>query len=169
MADQLDALVRAINQSQFRQHRRLEAALTRIDTTLSEWDAMLAIRQRPGALEKELAISTSQTEQSFRHLASHLVGRDMITRRSGPGSNIEHQLTDAGERKLIEATPLLREAQSELFASLNLSDRRDLQRILKLLLADQHETFGGSLSSYDYESRFGDPSDREVNSRAQRA
>lgn len=168
MSDQLDALGRAISQSQFRQNRRLEAALARIDTTLPQWDLMRAIRQRPGASEHELAVATFQTDQSFGKLASHLLSQNMITRGPGFELSVEYKLTDAGERKLSEAKALIREAQAQLFASLNLSDRRDLQRILKLLLADQHETFGGSLSNFGYESTFGDPSSQEVNGRAHR-
>jgi DNA-binding MarR family transcriptional regulator len=145
MTSELETLGRAIKQAQYRQHRRLDAALTRIDTTLVQWDAMRAIAQRPGASAHDLAVATFQTDQSFGRLANRLLAQGMITRGSGFGRRIEHQLTAAGERKLSEATAIAGQVRAELFAPLSSADRSELQRILAVLLADLDGSNGGSL------------------------
>ncbi len=134
MTVDLEQLGRDVKRAQHRQRRTLEAALSQVDTTVVQWDALRAISWAPGASAHELAVATFQTDQSFGTLANRLEAQSLIERRPGDGRRIEHRLTPAGTRKLAEANVVATRVRRELFASLPETDRRDLQRILDRLL-----------------------------------
>jgi hypothetical protein len=79
MAD-IERLGRAVKQLQHRHHRAMETQLTRIGTTLAQWDALRAIDRTPGSSARELAAATFQQEQSFGTLASRLEVKGLIER-----------------------------------------------------------------------------------------
>src|ERR1700733_11893558 len=130
MLTDLEQLGRAIKAAQARHHRSLDSGLRSIGSTLTQWDALRAIGNLPGASAHDLALATFQSDQSFGTLANRLEARGLIKRQSGEGRRIEHHLTSAGERKLCEANVITEQVRAELFAPLTQSDRGDLQRIL---------------------------------------
>ena len=135
MTTDLEQLGRAVKAAQHRQHRTLELALSAIDTTVVQWDALRAIARSPGASAHALAVATFQTDQSFGTLANRLETQGLIERRAGDGRRIEHRLTPAGTRMLAEANKVATRIREELFEPLNEPDRRALQKILARLLA----------------------------------
>lgn len=137
MTTDLEALARAVKRAQHRQHRALEAALTHINTTVVQWDAMRAIERSPGASAHDLAVATFQTDQSFGTLANRLEAQQWIERRSGTGRRIEHSLTVAGKQKLREANVIVERVRLKLFAPLSEVDKKELARILDTLLLHQ--------------------------------
>ena len=143
MITDLEALGRNVKRAQHRQHRTLEAALAPIGTTVVQWDAMRAVAKNPDASAHDLALATFQTDQSFGTLANRLEAQGLIVRRPGVGRRIEHALTEAGERKLREASTIAETVRETLFAPLGEPDRRQLQRILDQLLADDTDVASG--------------------------
>ena len=136
MDTDLERLGRAVKQAQHRQFRALEAALKPIGTTLVQWDALRAIATMPGASAHQLALATFQTDQAFGTLANRLEAQGMIARSKGEGRRIEHHLTAAGTRMLRDANAIAARIRAEIFAPLTEADRRELQRLLDKLLAD---------------------------------
>lgn len=135
MATDLEQLGRAVKAAQYRQHRTLEAAFQTIETTVVQWDALRALAASPGASGHALALATFQTDQSFGTLALRLEAKGMVQRLQGQGRQIRHVLTAAGAQKLAEANAIAGEVREGLFAPLEEPDRRDLARVLALLLA----------------------------------
>lgn len=129
----LQLLGRAVKQTQYRQHRALDSALTAIGTTLAQWDALRAISRTPGASARDLAAATFQTEQAFGTLAGRLTAQGLIERRPGHGRRIEHHLTPSGERTLKAGHKVADEVLAEHFAPLPEQDRTTLLDLLQRL------------------------------------
>ncbi|MFE7166317.1 MarR family winged helix-turn-helix transcriptional regulator [Streptomyces sp. NPDC057616] len=129
----LQLLGRAVKQTQYRQHRALDSALTAIGTTLAQWDALRAISRTPGASARDLAAATFQTEQAFGTLAGRLTAQGLIERRPGHGRRIEHHLTPSGERTLKAGHKVADEVLAEHFAPLPEQDRATLLDLLRRL------------------------------------
>ncbi|GAA3141764.1 MarR family winged helix-turn-helix transcriptional regulator [Streptomyces echinatus] len=130
---QLHILGRAVKQTQYRQHRSLDGALTEVGTTLAQWDALRAISLTPGASARELAAATFQTEQAFGTLAGRLTSQGLVDRRPGRGRRIEHHLTEAGERVLAAGHEVADRVLAECFAGLEEGERRTLLKLLQRL------------------------------------
>jgi DNA-binding MarR family transcriptional regulator len=142
MTTDLEQLGRAVKRAQHRQHRALEAALVRIDTTVVQWDALRAIALSPGASAHALAVATFQTDQAFGTLANRLVAQGMIERKPGGGRRIEHRLTAVGAQKLAQANTIATKVRADLFTPLPETARRELRRILAQLLEDEPDPIG---------------------------
>jgi DNA-binding MarR family transcriptional regulator len=135
MAD-IERLGRAVKQLQHRHHRAMETQLTRIGTTLAQWDALRAIDRTPGSSARELAAATFQQEQSFGTLASRLEVKGLIERIPGRGRRIEHWLTADGEGVLAAGRPVAREVLRDSFAPLSPSQQDQLLSMLLRCLED---------------------------------
>ncbi|MFF3907313.1 MarR family winged helix-turn-helix transcriptional regulator [Streptomyces sp. NPDC001848] len=134
----LQALGRAVKQTQYRQHRALDSALAAVGTTLAQWDALRAISRSPGASARELAAATFQTEQAFGTLATRLTTQGLIERRPGRGRRIEHHLTSAGEQVLARGGKVADEVLAECFAALPDADRETLLGLLRRLNGEEN-------------------------------
>jgi DNA-binding MarR family transcriptional regulator len=142
MTTDLEQLGRALKRAQHRQHRALEAALVRIDTTVVQWDALRAISLSPGASAHALAIATFQTDQAFGTLANRLAAQGMIERKPGGGRRIEHRLTVVGAQTLAQANTIATKVRADLFTPLPEMERHELRRILAQLLEGEPDPIG---------------------------
>jgi len=134
MAFDTMALGRAVKQVQWRHHRGLDRRLAALGTTITQWDALRAIADRPGASAHELAARTFQSDQAFGTLANRLAAQDLIVRAPGTGRRIEHRLTPAGESLLAEATGVAEAFVGESFAGLSEAEREVLLALLMRLV-----------------------------------
>lgn len=126
----LEHLARLVKQVQHRQHRSIDAALSQLNISLVQWDALRAIAGAPQASAHDLAVATFQTDQSFGTLAARLEARRLIMRRPGRGRRIAHRLTALGERTLAAADEIVHAVRASLYAPLSAADRRHLARML---------------------------------------
>ncbi len=126
----LEQLARLVKQVQHRQHRAIDAALSPLDISLVQWDALRAIAAAPAASAHDLAVATFQTDQSFGTLAARLEARRFIVRRPGKGRRIAHRLTALGERTLAAADEVVCAVRMSLYAPVSAVDRQRLARIL---------------------------------------
>jgi DNA-binding MarR family transcriptional regulator len=127
----LEALGRAVKQTQYRHHRALDSRFAAIGTTLAQWDALRAIDSMPGASAHALAVATFQQDQSFGRLANRLIEQHLIERRPGHGRRIEHFLTKRGEALLAAGRPIMREVLTSSFAPLSPDERKTLLALLQ--------------------------------------
>jgi DNA-binding MarR family transcriptional regulator len=130
MLSDLERLGRAIKATQARHHRALDTGLRAIGTTLTQWDALRAIGNLPGASAHDLALATFQSDQSFGTLANRLEGHGLIERRPGRGRRIEHRLTAAGEATMRAGQDIATELLTASFAELSGSERTQLLCLL---------------------------------------
>lgn len=128
-------LGRTVKQAQHRQHRALDVALGSVGTTVVQWDALRAIGRIPGASAHQLAMETFQTDQAFGTLAQRLLVQGKITRKSGEGRRLEHELTPLGKNILAQADGVIAAVLTDLFAPLSQEEKQTLQVILTKLLA----------------------------------
>lgn len=136
MTTDLEALGQAIKRAQYRNHRRMDAALRELGVSLVQWDALRAIERMPGASGHELAVATFQSDQAFGTLASRLVDRGLVARRAGRGRRFEYVLTEAGRTALTEGRKVSIGVLQDLFAPLNETQRGELLRALRDLVQD---------------------------------
>ncbi|MFJ9711433.1 MarR family winged helix-turn-helix transcriptional regulator [Streptomyces sp. NPDC101234] len=135
MHDDLQVLGRAVKQTQYRQHRALDSALSAVGTTLAQWDALRAIDRSPGASARELAAATFQSEQAFGTLVGRLTAQGLVERRPGHGRRIQHHLTPEGERMLAAGHGVADEVLADCFAGLSARERAALLGLLERLNA----------------------------------
>ncbi|RPE45970.1 DNA-binding MarR family transcriptional regulator [Streptomyces sp. Ag109_O5-1] len=135
MHDDLQVLGRAVKQTQYRQHRALDSALSAVGTTLAQWDALRAIDRTPGASARELAAATFQSEQAFGTLVGRLTAQGLVERRPGHGRRIQHHLTPEGERMLAAGQGVADEVLADCFAGLSARERATLLGLLERLNA----------------------------------
>ena len=125
-----------MKRAQYRNHRRMDAALRDIGVGLVQWDALRAIDKTPGASAHDLAVATFQSDQAFGTLASRLVNRGLIVRSAGRGRRLEHALTDAGRAALESGHHVASGILDELFAPLGEAQRDELLTLLRQLTED---------------------------------
>ncbi|MEU9149524.1 helix-turn-helix domain-containing protein [Streptomyces sp. NPDC048417] len=133
MHDELQVLGRAVKQTQYRQHRALDSALSAVGTTLAQWDALRAIDRSPGASARELAAATFQSEQAFGTLVGRLAAQGLVERRPGHGRRLQHHLTPDGERMLAAGHGVAGEVLAGCFANLTAAERTTLLELLRRL------------------------------------
>ena len=127
-------LGRAVKRLQSRNHRRLDAGLTEIGTTLAQWDALRTINDHPGASAHVLAEQSFQTDQSFGALATRLIEKGRVDRRPGKGRALVHSLTDEGRLMFERGTAIAVQVISASFAVLSEIERRQLLELLQKAL-----------------------------------
>ncbi|MEC5149855.1 MarR family transcriptional regulator [Cryobacterium sp. GrIS_2_6] len=134
MATDIMALGRAVKRVQWRHHRGLDRRLAALGTTITQWDALRAISEVPGASAHDLAQRTFMSDQAFGTLANRLGAQDLIARVPGVGRRIEHRLTPAGEGLLADASVIARQFVTVQFADLSESERETLLALLLRLV-----------------------------------
>jgi len=133
MTTDLEALGLAMKRAQYRNHRRMDAALRDVGVGLVQWDALRAIERMPGASAHDLALATFQSDQAFGTLATRLVERGLIVRSAGRGRRLEHSLTATGRTALEDGHDVASGVLDDLFAPLAEAQRVELLRALRLL------------------------------------
>jgi DNA-binding MarR family transcriptional regulator len=136
MTTDLEALGQAIKRAQYRNHRRMDAALRDVGVSLVQWDALRAVDRMPGASAHDLAVATFQSDQAFGTLASRLEDRGLIVRSAGRGRRLDHALTKEGRTALEDGHGVASGLLDELFAPLGEEQRTELLRVLRLLTND---------------------------------
>jgi DNA-binding MarR family transcriptional regulator len=136
MALDVQELGRAVKRLQSRNHRRLNAALMEIGTTLAQWDGLRTINGHPGASAHVLAEQSLQTDQSFGSLATALIERGLVDRRPGTGRALIHSLTDEGRLMFERGSAIAARVISASFAALSEVERRQLLALLLKALGD---------------------------------
>ena len=133
MTADLEVLGHVMKRAQYRNHRRMDAALRDVGVGLVQWDAMRAIDKTPGASAHDLAVATFQSDQAFGTLANRLLDRGLIARTAGHGRRIEHTLTESGETALREGRRVAEDVLHDLFAPLAEEQRAALAQALDAL------------------------------------
>ena len=134
MSTDLLDIGRLVKSLQNRHHRMVDAALAEIGSTLSQWDALRAIKRHPEASSHVLAEYTFQTDQSFGALARKLEERGLIARTPGAGRALRHSLTPDGNDLLSKATKIVERVLAQSFAPLSKAERAQLLSLMTAVL-----------------------------------
>ena len=134
MSTDLLDIGRLVKSLQNRHHRMVDAALAEIGSTLSQWDALRAIKRHPDASSHLLAEYTFQTDQSFGALAMKLEERGLIARTPGAGRALRHSLTSSGNELLSKATKIVERVLAQSFAPLSKAERAQLLSLMTAVL-----------------------------------
>lgn len=134
MSLDVQELGRTVKRLQNRNHRRLDASLMEIGTTLAQWDALRTINENPGASAHVLAEQTFQTDQSFGALATRLIERGLVDRRAGKGRALVHSLTDEGHVVFERGRAIAVRVAAASFAALSEREQRQLFALLQKAL-----------------------------------
>jgi DNA-binding MarR family transcriptional regulator len=134
MAIVLLELGRAVKRLQNKHHRALDARLVEIGTSLTQFDALRAIKRNPGASAHDLARITFMTDQSFGALATRLAAKRLIARTAGKGRALSHRLTAKGAGVVVRGTAIANEVLKHSFAPLSEGERSQLLDLLLRLL-----------------------------------
>ena len=134
MSLDVQELGRAVKRLQNRNHRRLDAGLMEIGTTLAQWDALRTINDHPGASAHVLAEQSFQTDQSFGALATRLIEKGLVDRRPGKGRALVHSLTAEGRSMFERGVAIAIQVNSASFAPLSQPERGQLFELLQKAL-----------------------------------
>ena len=134
MSPDLLDIGRLVKSLQNRHHRMVDAALAEIGSTLSQWDALRAIKRHPDASSHVLAEYTFQTDQSFGALAMKLEEKGLIARTPGTGRALRHNLTPDGNDLLGRATKIVERVLAQSFAPLSKAERTQLLALMTTVL-----------------------------------
>jgi len=123
-----------VKRLQMQHPRAANAALSALDISLVQWDALRHLKANPGASLHDLAVLTFQTDQSFGALAARMEARGLIERVAGPGRAVRHRLTAKGEQVRKEGSALVESVLQESFAPLTPTQLQSLHKLLHLLV-----------------------------------
>ncbi|HTW06595.1 MAG TPA: MarR family winged helix-turn-helix transcriptional regulator [Acidimicrobiales bacterium] len=124
----------AVKRLQMRHHRAIDSALTPLELSLVQWDALRHLKANPKASLHDLALLTFQTDQSFGALAARMVDRGLIERVNGPGRAVLHRLTPKGESARRAGTTIVNRVLAASFAALSPSQLATFDALLVQLL-----------------------------------
>ncbi|RKS72650.1 DNA-binding MarR family transcriptional regulator [Motilibacter peucedani] len=97
MAPSLQQVGLAVKRLQWRHHREANRRLAELGLSLVQWDVLRHLHDQPDASLHAIAVLTFQTDQSMGELARRMVVRGLVERVPGPGRQVRHRLTEAGE------------------------------------------------------------------------
>lgn len=123
-----------VKRLQHRHHRSLDSQLSELGTSLVQWNALREIDRNPGACQRALAERTFNSDQAFGTLVTRLKRRGLVAQKKGVGRRLEHLLTPAGAALLKKGQKVMSKVTSDSFAALSARDRRELVRLLSLVL-----------------------------------
>ena len=123
-----------VKRLQMQHHRAANTALSDLDISLVQWDALRHLAAHPGASLHDLAVLTFQTDQSFGALASRMEARGLIERVPGPGRAVRHRITEKGEQVRKEGAALVEGVLRESFAPLTPAQLKSLDGLLRVLV-----------------------------------
>jgi DNA-binding MarR family transcriptional regulator len=107
--------------------------------TLVQWNALREINRNPEQPLRQLARLTFNSDQAFGALATRLVARGYVKRRSGFGRATIHELTSLGKSSLGKADNVVHEVVTSSFAELSKQDRDSLHSMLSKILQSLHD------------------------------
>ncbi|RZU20200.1 DNA-binding MarR family transcriptional regulator [Kribbella rubisoli] len=103
----------------------LAEALEEHGLSVQQYGTLLCVRKDPGLTIADVGRVVGTTRQSANELITGMERAGLIERRPNPKDRRTQQvhLTDAGARRLDEATPAIRKVEDELEASFTAADR----------------------------------------------
>jgi len=117
--------------------QRLDHALGEVGLTLRQFTVLAHVARAPGMSRADVARLLLTTPQAVGGLVQRLVTAGLIQRgASSPGLPIGLTLTTAGERALRRAAPIAREAEDSAIATVAEDERRQVEQVLNLLIAE---------------------------------
>lgn len=122
----------AVKRLQWRHHRGANARLAPLGLSLAQWDVLRHLHAHPDASLHDLATLTFQTDQSMGTLATRMVDRGLLQRRTGAGRAVKHRLTARGDRARQEGSDAVDDVMATSIGRLN---KPDLAKLHELLLA----------------------------------
>jgi DNA-binding MarR family transcriptional regulator len=93
--------------------------------SVQQYGTLLCVRKQPGLTIADVGRVVGTTRQSANELVTGMERAGLIERRPNPTDRRTQQvhLTDAGARRLAEASPAIRKLEDELEASFSQTDR----------------------------------------------
>ena len=91
----------AVKRLQWRHHREASTRLATLGLSLPQWDVLRHLHENPEASLHALAELTFQTDQSMGALATRMIDRGLLERRTGAGRAVRHRITAAGDRARV--------------------------------------------------------------------
>jgi PPOX class probable F420-dependent enzyme len=120
----------AVKRLQWRHHREANRRLSSLGLSLVQWDVLRHLHGNPGASLHKLAELTFQTDQSMGELARRMVDRGLIARVEGPGRQVRHELTPAGDDVRLAGAEAVDGVLADSLGHLTEPDRETLHRLL---------------------------------------
>lgn len=119
-----------IKRLQHRLHRALDKQLSNMGISLVQWNALREIDRNPGHSQRQLAMLTFNSDQSFGTLLTRLISAGWIERQQGVGRAMTHELTKEGRALLISGQKVMSQVTGAAFSSLTATDKQALSRLL---------------------------------------
>lgn len=114
----------------------VDAALSDLGCSFSQWVLLDRISAFPGASAHQLAQAAFQTDQSFGSLARRLIDRDLVKRKPGRGRATMHTLTPQGERLLVQCNPLVMSTLRQHFSALTAEEFQQFGALLQKIMRE---------------------------------
>lgn len=118
-------------------HCCIDQRLAPLNMSLVQWNALREINRNPEQPLRQLARLTFNSDQAFGALATRLVARGYVRRRSGVGRATIHELTSLGKSSLRKADDVVHEILTSSFAELSKQERDSLYLTLNRILQSQ--------------------------------
>ena len=112
--------------------REVEAALTPLGLTMTEFDLLAVLRRFDGATQQEVAQRLLFTEANMSYHAKRLVARGLIERQTA-GKRKLLRLTATGQHLVEQALPTVLEIHELQFSDLNDEELMTLRNLLRRL------------------------------------
>jgi DNA-binding MarR family transcriptional regulator len=114
-------------------HDRLTEALAPHDLSLSKYAVLVAIDEKPGLSNAELARRTFVVPQTTHRVVQDLEHDGLVERRAHPthGRVLQAQLTDAGHRKLADVAPSVDAVEQRMLTGMSPRAVEELRRGLQ--------------------------------------
>ena len=135
----LEPLALLIKQTQHRQNRMMEAALSPLDVSLVQWNALREIDRNSGSSMHRLAELTFNSDQAFGTLTARLGRLGLIKQRPGTGRALITELTARGKSVFDQGYPLIIGVCATSLGSLTEAERRLLTSLLTKVLSTESQ------------------------------
>jgi DNA-binding MarR family transcriptional regulator len=114
--------------------RGMEEELGEIGLSPAQWHAMRLVSRNPGIRQHRLARLTEHSGQAFATLLARMIRYDFAARRTRCGQPATHELTPLGRMLLQMGDEIVADVLVRVFATLDVSERAALNRLLKRVL-----------------------------------
>ena len=124
-----------LSQASARSHRVLRARLDQAGASGYDYRILAVLGDLGAASQADLGRAAALDRRDVTHTVRNLQARALVTRRPHPGDRRQTlvELTAAGTSTLERLDAVLAEAQTEVFASLTVDQRRTLLNLLQQL------------------------------------
>jgi DNA-binding MarR family transcriptional regulator len=130
----LEQLGLSIKRLQDQHHRNLDAQLSAMDLSLTQWHALREIERHPGSSQLRLAELTFNSPQAFGTLMTRMESAGLVKRKVGEGRAFAVTVTAKGARQLQEGRKIVLAALDQSFGVLTEDECQAMQRMVDKLL-----------------------------------